>query len=547
MTDAREHASAWRRPILAGLLVLTVVVGLRGITTPASVMLGGDMARYIMNGVFLYDLAGDGGAWSYDELASYAERYYARYPALSLGHHPPVPYFTLVPFFAVFGVSLVAARLAALCWFVLAAGGLYALTKRLLDWRAASWATALFVTNLMVMRAGQYVLSEMPMVALELVAANLLLRACDTRRWTHFGWFVVAVAASLYAKQLAILVVPAYAVILLTKLGWRIVLRRSFVMTAAAAAVLAVPIAAMTVGMAPANLGLAFANAQHLVHGTRGYGVTELLQTIVSSHLTMPALVATVAGAAWLVGRRSLAGAAGLTWVLFAIAGSVVLAGRIEPARYAFSALPGYCLLAAGLAGATGPWLRRAGVTALAATLAWQAWTNRDVYPSGAGGYEDAARYVITNSKPPVILYDGAFDTGYFVFFMRKHDTGGRHAVFRADKVLPLWGLDAEAQAEAIDHVLQQYGVQFIVVETRASGPPTLETLHHVLRTDRFIERYRVPVVSTALPGVDLIVYEYRDARPPDYDAELHIGLPLSNRDIALRLRDVVPPERAAR
>ena len=67
-------------------------------TNEASVMLSGDMARYAMNGVFMRDLIADGGAWTAGDLKTYAERYYARYPALSLGHHPPLVSAAVVPF-----------------------------------------------------------------------------------------------------------------------------------------------------------------------------------------------------------------------------------------------------------------------------------------------------------------------------------------------------------------------------------------------------------------------------------------------------------------
>src|SRR5262245_8374887 len=190
-----------RRLVVAGLLAITCFLGTRGITQESSVMLSGDMARYVMDGVFMHDLIADGGVTSFDALTQYAERYYAKYPALSLGHHPPIPYLSVVPFFWVFGITLFAARLAALCWFLLAVWGLYAVAKRLFSWQIAAWAAALFVTNVAVLRAGQYLISEMPMMALVLWAVNALLRFCDTRRPLHFAWFLTLAVMSLFAKQ----------------------------------------------------------------------------------------------------------------------------------------------------------------------------------------------------------------------------------------------------------------------------------------------------------------------------------------------------------
>jgi len=97
------------RLALLAVVAITALLGARGLGDESSGMLGFDMARYVMDGVFVHDLVADGGAWSVGELADKAERYYARYPALSVGHHPPLPFLALVPFYAIFGVSLTAA------------------------------------------------------------------------------------------------------------------------------------------------------------------------------------------------------------------------------------------------------------------------------------------------------------------------------------------------------------------------------------------------------------------------------------------------------
>src|SRR5262245_11057488 len=105
MPSQADAGSSRRRLVLAAILLLTVCLGGRDITDPASGMLGGDMARYMMDGVFVRDLAAHGGAWSPSALTHAAELYFAKYPALSLGHHPPLPYLALTPMFTIFGLS----------------------------------------------------------------------------------------------------------------------------------------------------------------------------------------------------------------------------------------------------------------------------------------------------------------------------------------------------------------------------------------------------------------------------------------------------------
>jgi hypothetical protein len=547
MTDPTTHDSPWRRPVLAAILLVAVAVGSRGITDEASVMLGADMARYLMNGVFIHDLVADGGAWSLNDLASYAEHYYARYPALSLGHHPPLPSVALVPFYAVFGVSVFAARMAALCWFLLAVWGVYALGRRLSGWQVASWAAVLFATNLFVVRFGQYVMSEMPMLALVLLSLNTLFVACETRQWKHVTWFMLAVVASLYAKQLAVFMFPVYAVIVVSRLGWRGLINRRLLLVAGIGGVLLVPLVLMTIKLSASNVGFATKAVAGLVSGQRKIGVGTVLKTIVTTHLSLPAMLVAALGAVLLAARRERHALIVLTWFLAVGGGCLLFAGVVEPPRYSFSALPAYALLAAGLAGGfRSKGARVAGAVALSGVVLWQVWLGRDVRPIGAGGYETAAEYVIANSREPAVLFDTPVDTGYFVFFVRKHDPDRRLVLLRADKLMPppIRGPQTYTP-EQLYALLQKFGVRYVVIEEITELPRVVPLLHAEVKTDRFIERQRIPIASRQpeVEGVDLVIYEYKDAQPGDPDAEFDLGIPLGNRAIKIRMRDLVRPK----
>lgn len=541
----RDRDSRWRRPILGVILLATVYYGTRHITDEASVMLAGDMSRYIMNGVFMRDALAHGGLHSYTDLVSYAERYFAKYPALSLGHHPPLPSAALLPFFAVFGVSLFAARLAAICWFIAAVLGLYAVTRRLSNWAAASWASALFITNVHVIRAGQYVLSEMPMTALVLWSMHALLRWCDTRRARDLTWFIALAATSVYAKQLAVFMLPVYIVTLVAICGWRVFLDRQLLWAAGAGAALAAPMIVISVLYAPTNIALVLNNSSGLLHGSRATGVADVLRTIIETHVTVPTMLVTLASLILLMWRRNRQVIIGLTWLVCVVGGSVVFAGSVEPARYAFGALPAYFLMIAALAEAgSTPSARRATTIILTLLLAWKVWNVRYVYPSGAGGYEAAAEYVLASggASSPGILFDGPEDTGYFVFFVRKHDPSGPHFVVRGDKILPRRKEATTPTADTVYEALSHYGIRFVVIEDIASPDPMARVIRQQVRTDRFTLRRRIPIVSTSAPGAHLEIYEYRDAGPPDPEAPISISLPRGNRRIALRVGDLMQP-----
>ncbi len=44
------------------------------------------------------------------------------------------------------------------------------------------------------------------------------------------------------------------------------------------------------------------------------------------------------------------------------------------------------------------------------------------IEPEYVDGYEEAAKYVVENRKGESVLYQEIKDTGYFIFFVQKHD-----------------------------------------------------------------------------------------------------------------------------
>jgi len=75
------------RPIIYTMFLCVVIVILttKNITKEDTIYLQGDMSRYVMNGVYFHDLVKD---FPINNIIDYTYKYFARYPALSLGHHP---------------------------------------------------------------------------------------------------------------------------------------------------------------------------------------------------------------------------------------------------------------------------------------------------------------------------------------------------------------------------------------------------------------------------------------------------------------------------
>ncbi len=108
--------------------------------------------------------------------------------------------------------------------------------------------------------------------------------------------------------------------------------------------------------------------------------------------------------------------------------------------------------------------------------------------PTGAEGYEAAAQYVLSQSaSSPTILFSGPVDTGYFVFFVRKHDPAGQHVVLRSDKLLTTSRMgrssvkDRIKDRQEIYGLLRAYGTRFVVIEDQPSDSQVLDWLREEL------------------------------------------------------------------
>ncbi len=529
------------RILLISALLAAAFVSTRSITNEGAVSLQGDMPRYMMNGTFIYDFLASGGASSIDGVREYAQHYYARYPALSLGHHPPLLPIILVPFYAVFGVSVLAARLAIVACYLLSAWLLFAIARRLYDEMVGAWAALLFVTNPFIAEFSQAVMSEIPMLMCVLLAMHCLLRFREHGLRRDYALFVVMAATSLFAKQLAVFVFPVYAALLIDKRGRSLLFRRDIAAWTLAGAVLVLPAVVMTLALSPFNVAVVV-DAYLSGRGLASAGSS--LRTILAYQVKPGLALAVAAGVVVSVLRRDRRVALGLIWTVAVVGSVVFLIGDVEPDRYSISAVPAYCLCAASLAAAQSRNARRLGIVALAAAVGWQSWSVRGVQPEGAEGFESAAQYVLAGQEPATVLFSSSVDTGYFAFFMRKHDATGQTVVLRADKLLTTSLMSAASVRDRIQSpdeiypLLKTLGTRFIVIEDRPSGSIVLDWLRTELLHDRFAERRRIPIGTSdrRLHGVSLIVYEFLDATPPDPAAAIDIDIPLVGQHVHVPL-----------
>jgi hypothetical protein len=524
-------------------VAFALAFGAPGLTDEASVTLWGDMPKYLMNGVYMLDVLGDRPFDSIDTFMEYTRLYYARYPALTLGHHPPLLSAAEVPMFAIFGISVVSARIVIYFSFVSAVVLLYLLVDRVYGRIAAVAAAVFLATSPLTVQLGRSVLSEMPTLALIMASAYCLQRFCETERRLALAGFVTAAALSLYAKQLALFVFPAYFAAALMALGPARLLRRDVVLAVLAIGVLALPIVPMTLILSRDNVEWVVASVQHA-----SPPLASILWRVLEPQLTLPVLALASVGLVRAFVTRDRRAVFFAVWVVGALA-AVVVAGRSEPDRYGIYTAPALCALAASTV--VGARRRRTATAALAVVLlagAFQAVVASRVSLPGGAGYEEAARFVASSNPGPTVLFSGDVDTGFFIFFARKHDPDRRLAVLRADKLLTTPGGDEVEERKRIEGrdeiygLLKRAGTRFVVIEDQPSELEVLNWLREELRSARFAERWRRPIGTRdpRLRGTDLVVYEYLEATPPDPSAELSMDLPLAGRSVGVTLSDLL-------
>jgi len=540
------------RGALAAVCLLGLLLASRGVTNEAAVSLDGDMPHYLLNGAFFHDLLHDTPLRA---PLAYARHYYARYPALTLGHHPFLPAIAQVPAFFVFGISVFSARLTTVCALVLAIAFWFKLNREIYDLPTAVLATLLFVSTPGMIGLFQVVLSEPFTLCWIILSVYFMHRYCVSER-PAFAWaFCVAVVFSTYAKHLALFLFPVYLFQFVSAFGVRRLFRRSTLLAIAVMAAALLPLVPLTLKYSQWNITIVTQIGKPARRATSGnfWRFAQGLWTG-TFRASLPVLALTLVSLGSAVMRRDRRVLLFVVWVLSVYAGLFLVGIRND--RFFVYWIPAFCALAASatqLGSAMVP--RTIGTLLVTAAVGYQFWAGvpanmhtRAFGPAGAAGYEEAARYVVANRRGDTVLYSAAVDTGYFVFFARKHDVKREMIILRADKMLTTsrgGSLDFERRVtrrEEILPLLREYGVGHVVIEdtTYPAGP--LRWLQDIVRTGDFELKERIPLVSNdrRLTDATLSVYAYNGTVPALRSATLSINVPLMNDRIQVRLGDLI-------
>ncbi len=552
MTISRHSAPAKKRkPAFLGLsgsailimapCLVVILLATEGIRDEGAISLQGDMPRYLMNGVYFLDLIRD---FPITDPMTYTYHYFAKYPALSLGHHPLLLSAAEVPFFAIFGVSVFSGRLTVICFTLLAGIAWFLLVKSIYDEHVAFFSSLLLVTTPFFVQFSRIVLSEIPAMAFIILAAYFLDRYCRSRLDRHFYAFIAALLVSIFARYQAILMAPIFfGYILILKRPRNLITKKNLLICFFCMLLIA-PLVLLALKYSPTNIHwLTRINlSSRLSFSNISYHITAVWK----SHLTLPVLILSVLSMGGSIYRRDKRALLFLLWIVGYYLQITLIGATISP-RYSMYWIPAFCLFAALPIDLFSHRQWKVLCSAVLILLSgWQFAMALQSEPDYASGYEQAAKFVLEHPKGESVLYSANVDTGYFIFFVRKHDPGREMIVLRSDKLFATSRLDRIVEEritrrEQIYDALRDFGAGYVVLEDRKFESPPLEWLREEVKSERFILRRRIPIRSNSgrLKDVALAIYEYTGYTPPEPGKILHMNIPLMDGSIEINFDDL--------
>ena len=273
---------------IAILCIVAILLSTKGIMDERTVSLQGDPPRHMMNGVFFYDLIRD---LPLTNPIEYTLRYYARYPALSLGHHPLLLGIVEVPFYTVFGISVFSARLTIVFFMVFAVIMWFLLIRATYDDNVAFLSSLLFITTPFIVDLSRVVMTEIPTLALVIVATYFFFQYCELDKKRYALAFVITFILSIFSKQTAIFMFPVFLFYFIITKGFRKLITKEAVISYVIIILMIVPLTMMTLKFSQFNV----AWVRDGIFSNIGLPkILHSLKYIWKYHLTLPVLTLSI-------------------------------------------------------------------------------------------------------------------------------------------------------------------------------------------------------------------------------------------------------------
>lgn len=505
----------------------------------------GDMSRYLMNGVFLKDALRD---LPFKNPIEYAQNYFIQYPALSLGFHPPFLALAEIPFFTVMGVSVSSARWMMVSFMIIGSFAWYFLMRRAFN-NSATFSILsglLFATTPLFVEYSQIVMPDFPALCLVILSSLFYFAYLSRSKHRYLLLAIVSVLAAVTTKQLAVFLVPCllFHFVIYRKEIWQKWKIRNILLWVIPSALIMSALCILTVRYSGMNVdwvvdGLfkpKFLKADKLLYP---------FNLLFTNFLLLPVSVFAVIGAAIAVFKiKNTYNLFFVLWVLFFYVQMTLLPSYIVR-HYVYLIPPFYFFCFLTLERIKQTFILNACLALFVIAIVYQTHTSYYQKVEYNRGYEAAAKYIIEQSPTGSVLYCSEMDTGFFVFFIRKHCSEEKFFIIRGDKILSLGSFNHYVKElvqnkEDYYEAISSYNIEYIVVEKmynaefKASAFKLQEKELNAERGLFSLER-SIPILSNrmSLKDAALNIYKYKKFDPDNFsDAPFEVELPIINHKI---------------
>jgi len=523
------------------LCVVILVLTTKNITKDDTIYLQGDMPRYLMNGVYFYDLIND---LPINNVIDYTYKYFARYPALSLGHHPFLLGIAEMPFYYVFGISIFSARLTIVCFMLIAGTVWFKFIKSIYDDTIAFISSLLFVTTPYIVKFSRIVMSEIFSLSFIILTIYLFFKYCRSNKNRYAFTFSIILIMSICARYMSVFMIPIFLCYLILQKNLKKLINKNIIMAYTLIAILLLPIILIVLKFSQTNVQWVMNNA--ISSSIEFSKITHHLKYLWLYHLTLPVFIMSLCAIIVSIYKRDKRAVFFLLWITgFCIQ---ITCTPAQDSRYSMYWIPAFCLFPAVIIdfSRVRSWRILTSI-ALIAIVSYQFVVSYQLDPEYADGYEQAARYVVEQSNGETILFSSNIDTGFFIFFVRKYDPNKNFIVLRADKILSTSLLnriveDRITSRKEIYDILDDFGVKTIVIEDKIYTSYALEMLREELKSEKFILLKNINIHSnnSLINNYSLSIYGYKGYKNPRIGKELHMNIPLMGGSIKVKFDDLL-------
>ncbi|MDM8556963.1 glycosyltransferase family 39 protein [Desulfococcaceae bacterium HSG7] len=503
-----------------------------------------------MDGIFLLDFIKDLPK-SLQNIYEYTIIYYAKYPALSIGYRFIVFQLIEAPFYFIFGLSYLSAKMAVLLFLFIGMFFWYQLVRELYNSSYALVSLLLWLTNPMVYQYAQHTMLEIPTLSMGIVCMYYLYKY-EVNPSKYFAIVLgIMVGLTLWINQKSGFILPLLFIYPIIKKNATLLISRNTMITGFIIMLCLLPSAFIVLWLGDQNLSQSIG-----IMGSKWiYYEFECFKNIsylFRFHFNGFMLILIFIGMIFAFITKDDRCLMFICCIVCVYIFFTII--KVKESRYSMYWIPCFgifaCIGLEKMACGLEKFFKIRGryikflIYGLPILIQISFFPN--VFVGSAQGYEEAAEYVLEHTKSPVIFFHG-YANGQFIFFVRQNDTGRKHIVLRGSKIITSSSVTYRNKlqihllnTEEIYKSISDYSVHFVVVESgNATGLKIYDELRKLLRdTTKFKLRRTIPINSNIklLKGQNLLIYENQGYKNRIKDRILRLPLPIVGKTIDTNL-----------